>query len=471
MSLTKSINSVKLALLSVIIVSALQLMQIFIITKNLSPDSYGSFIKFTIIFSFISIFSDLGISSAFFKENGRTINIYNKARIYSIFISILSINLYIIFTELDNYVNIFFIEIDAILHYLLINFLSVYFSLNYLTNMYFSNIGLDAKLSLYDIFSSFIFVFGSIFMSIFYDSEISILLPYLFSIIFKVHFIQIDSYKNKISTELKDDETNHINYGLPYIIEKMTNYASSNIDKFIINLFFGSLFLGLYAAQQQLSMRFFQIVSQVVARTTPGLLDNRYELRDSKDAFFEMRYILFLISFPFVLFLCLNWEIIVTQVLSKQYAEHGLVFIAGMIIAQCYILESHFGIFLLRSVGPKLGAKLNIASLLLISGALLLAVTGSKDIELFAFAYAAFELLVRLPMHQYIRTKIWNTKFFDGYLSLLTAAFWVAAIFVTISSLSQLLVPSGHWWALAWSFMALLCSYFLVFMKIRRYLP
>lgn len=398
-----------IAILATACAALFQLAHIFFISKLVSPLVYGDFIFISLVFSLIVTFSDFGYSSAFYKKDLINLSALRVTSFRSSLVAAFIMILLVIMSVYSNYWKLS--ESSSSLQVALLavvcSCLFVVYSVNVI---YASNMGRIIELSLAEMVGSAIFFSVSIALCLINALLESLLLGLALSLISKIIIIYNASSREKSVVQDGYVLNRYYTYGLSAVGDRLLNYAGTNIDKIIISNLFGSYFLGVYSAQQQLALRLFQMISQVVARISPSYLDGSENLSSAEVVknFRTFQAALISITQPTIWYLILNSHFLVSFILTDDYIEHVRVFQIMLVVSYLYIIESHFGVAILKINGPKHSAVINFISLLGIIFTFSVAIVVDLEFENFIFLVLVSELIVRLSVHLVSRKLLWS---------------------------------------------------------------
>jgi len=343
---SKALTGVKWTMLSTIIVTILQLLQLAILARFLDASAFGLMALVMIVIGFSQAFLDMGISNAIIHKQEVTHE--QLSTLY--WINILAgVSLFIIISILAPFVAIFYNEpeLTKLIIIVGISFIIQPFGQQFMIlwqkEMRF------AEISKINIINKFVSLIVSVYLAYKGYGVYSLVYGVLAGVTTQtVQFLYIGlkEYKPSFIFRIKDAKE-FLSFGAYQMGEKSINYFNSQMDMILIGKLLGTEALGVYSIAKQLIMRPAEIINPIVTKVTfPTMAKIQDDTVRLKNIYLKTINYLSSINFPIYAFLI----IMAPQIVLIMFGENWLSAIPIVQILSIYGA--------LRSTGNPIGSLL-----------------------------------------------------------------------------------------------------------------
>jgi lipopolysaccharide exporter len=208
----------------------------------------------------------------------------------------------------------------------------------------------------------------------------------------------------------------YIGFGMYQMGERSVNYLGSNMDKLIIGSLLGTQQLGFYSMAYQLAVKPIQILNPVITRVAfPAFARIQTDRERLKNWYLEAIQIIAVSVFPLYMGMIVLADPSLTLLLGSGWQPSVLVFRVLAVLGFFYSLGNPLGSLLLAKGRADLGFYMNVLRMVLYFVAILmgvrfgivgiaaclLAATGGI---LFPFEFWIRRILVKMKIKEYIRS-------------------------------------------------------------------
>ena len=343
---SKVLTGVKWTMLSTIIVTILQLLQLAILARFLDASAFGLMALVMIVIGFSQAFLDMGISNAIIHKQEVTHE--QLSTLY--WINILAgLSLFIIISILAPFVATFYNEpeLTKLIIILGVSFIIQPFGQQFMVlwqkEMRF------AEISKINIINKFISLIVSVYLAYKGYGVYALVYGTLAGVTAQtVQFIYIGlkEYKPSFIFKIKDVKE-FLSFGAYQMGEKSINYFNSQMDMILIGKLLGTEALGVYSIAKQLIMRPAEIINPIITKVTfPTMAKVQDDTVRLKNIYLKTINYLSSINFPIYAFLI----IMAPEIVLIMFGEDWL---SAVPIVQ---ILSIYGA--LRSTGNPIGSLL-----------------------------------------------------------------------------------------------------------------
>ena len=317
----KALGGVKWTSLSTIFNALVQLLQIVILSRYLSPDAFGQVALVMVVIGFSQLFADLGISNAIIHQ--QKVTHVQLSTLY--WLNVLTgLVLFVGISIFAPYISLFYHDpsltplIVLMAVTLLIQALGKQFFVLFEKELQFNTVaGID-------IFAVLVGFLTSIYLAINHFGVYALVYPYILTVTIKsVLYIVKGLQFHRPSFYFRVSEVkSFINFGLFQMGSGFVGYFNSQFDIIIIGKLFGQEVLGMYSLAKQLVMRPAQIVNPIVTRVTfPVLAKVQDDQTQLKEIYLKTIYLISLVNFPIYLLMLILAPEIISLFLGEKWAD------------------------------------------------------------------------------------------------------------------------------------------------------
>ncbi|WP_441000658.1 MOP flippase family protein [Fodinibius sp. SL11] len=317
-----------------------QLLQVAILTRFLPKEAFGLVAMAVVVIGFTNIFVDMGLTSAILHKQDATVNEYSSIYWLNIFISV---GLYIFLLIATPFVSDFYSEKEllTIVPILGTNILLIALGRQHRTIMQkefrFKPIAL-VELSAYfvGVVVAVLFAYrGAGVYSLVYSTLTA-------SAITNILFLGINIRLNPIKLHFHYKDTiPFLRVGGYQMGSKILDFASKEVDIFIVGKMLGAEALGLYSLSKQIVLKLFSLINPIVVNVLSPLLSSiQKESEKLKRTFLRVVKYLAYINFPLYFLILINSREILHIVYGSEY-EEGFVVLSLLAIYYCIISLSN----------------------------------------------------------------------------------------------------------------------------------
>lgn len=342
----KAIGGVQWTTTSAFVITLIQLIQLSILTRLLSPSDFGLMALVLVVTGFSQIFIDMGFSNAIIYKQDVTSKQLSSLYWINIITGIL---FFILITVLSPLVSKFYHEVKlvSLIDLLAITFLIKPFGQQFMVLLQ-KELRFDyiAKSDMFSKFISFVVVVVMAYKNFgVYSLAVGSLVFSFFStlgyIVYGIRFHRPKFYFN--IKGLRE----YINFGLFQMGERILQYFAAQIDTILIGKLLGIEILGIYNVAKSLASKPKSIINPVITRVTfPLMAKVSNDIKKLKDIYLQIVNYLSLINFPIYFYLLILAKPIVIILFGSKWTE-------AIPIVQILSLT-----FLLRSIGNPAGSLL-----------------------------------------------------------------------------------------------------------------
>ncbi len=402
--------------------------------RFLSPDVFGDFTLLAIIFLFIKIIRDLGISDFIIQKQDLTSSYFstsfwlNFAATLLLCLSLIAVkkllpinfnnytsNLFGLFTlELFlssfNIVPLSLLKKDQ-------NFKSI-FKLNFVASIVSSSLSIALCFGVYANYAIIIkLIIWTLIISlgVFYYSRL------------KVKF----SFKSECIKEI-------FNFGLPLTGSQLLSFIGRNIDDYFIGLVLGNNKLGIYNRSYNLMMLpmngITNVMSTVLFSTWSTIKDNLEQI--SAMYISTTKYIAF-IAFPIMTFMSAYSSSIVLVLFGEKWIEMSNILAVLSIVGMFQSVGSLLGTLFVTFDKNYVFFKWNLISNFLTSTIIIISIYYYRDLEIIAIIYASISFIYLIPTFGFV-SKLLKTRVADLIQPLIRPLFTSALSIIVCLIISTL---------------------------------
>ncbi len=441
----KAVGGIKWTFLSSIINVLLQMVQLIILAKYLSPSDFGLMAVVTVLTGFSQLFIDMGISNVIIYN--RSISNEELSSLYWLNV-IIGICFFFIMMAISPFVSAFYrnLKLSSLMQLVAITFLIKPFGQQFMVilhrDMQFKATSLVEVIAKIFSFSTIIFLvtigFGV------YSIAIGSII-YSFGLTLGYNFYGRKIYEPFWNFKVKEVRK-YMSFGLFQMGDKFLNYFALQMDNILVGKFLGIETLGLYNLAKDLTYKPYSIINPIITKVSFPLMSKvNSDLLQLKKIYLKTIKYLALLNFPIYLFIL----IFANEIVILFF---GIKWIRAIPVIQILSLS-----FVLRSVLSPAGVlllsqgKANITfywNLLIFGGYPLFIFFGSLGgVNCIALAVLSIQVLMFLPTWKFIiykficvPFKIYLSQFLSPvFLSLLSMA--ISCFFIQFINNSDILLP------------------------------
>lgn len=408
------INGVKWTTLSSIISVLLQLLQTFLIANYLSNYELGLYSLLITCIGFINIFSDIGISNSIIHFQSMNYTQYNTLYwinvAIGIFLMILGFILSIILIKLN--INN---ELFNLLKIACVSFFTQ--SLGQQYQYYFQKKMMFKKISKINIIVKVISLLSLfIFLNCGYNIYSIVYSLILSSIIYSILYINSgkEFYKPALFYHISLSECNKmLNFGMFQMFERLLNFSSSNLDRFIISYFYGLNILGPYELAMQIITKPFGIINMIFNSVAYPIYSKLQNLQDELNKLYlDNIQILSFFIFPIYFGLFVTRHFYFPIIFPKNYLDVVNVFNFVWWLGLIYSIGNPLGTYLLALGKVRIGFLMNVIQFL-VTFLLLTICSLSFEFKNMLIISSICITIIMLPIDFIIRKKLTNMNNWD----------------------------------------------------------
>lgn len=377
--------------------------QYILFARVLTVSDLGLLSIISIIVGFAQIFIDAGLSNAVITQLGSDEKKLSSVFWFHILSGFSIMAVFLIFSP----VILMLLKCPQLLHYsLLIGVIFPLLSTSQFLISFFQKKLLFKKIAKADFTSSFSGVFISILMVINKPDIISYIVglvvtnAVLLAILFKNTrgVLKIKLYFNIRDVLL------YFKYGSYQLSERSLNYLSANVDKIIINHFFGLNILGYYNCAYQLMLKPIGIINVSFARVTlpfMSMLAGNY--KELNNLLINITKKITFVTFPIYSLMFIFSKEIILFLYGSGFQESIFILQIFSVIGVVWSLGNPIGSYLLSLGKVKLSFLINLYQFVIVLAALLIGAHYSLRVML--VLYVAVTVIFFLPLDFIICSK------------------------------------------------------------------
>ena len=340
----KALNGVKWTSLSSIIIAILQLAQVSILARYLSPSDFGLMAIVSVVIGFSALFMDMGISSAIIHK--QDISHKQLSSLYWLNIFAGSVLFFIVYFS-SSMISQYYNEIQIIP---LIQLLALTFFISAIGNQYrilnqkYLRFNRLAKVEIASASTAF---FVAVICALNGYGVYSLVYATLTSVsISNLIFMLQGLREHKPSFLYKHSEIKSlISFGLFQMGERSINYFNSQFDVILIGKLLGTEALGIYSVAKTLVMKPAQIINPIITKVTfPIMSIVQNDKKQLKNIYLKTINYLCSVNFPIYIAIAILAEPLVLFLFGDKWVE-------SIVILQ--ILSAYF---MFRSIGNPVGS-------------------------------------------------------------------------------------------------------------------
>ena len=447
--INKTIQGIRWNFQSQITTSVINFLVSIILMRLLLPSDFGKFTMVYVVFSFIHIFRDVGLSQAIIQN--KNLNSSHKASAFWFHI-ILGLLLLLIFINAGEWVNALYGETD-------LQNMTFWLAID----LFIGAIGL-VPIALLQKSLNFKLLFRIQIYALTISAIVGIVMAYLgyeyYSLIAKIicwtainsigAFIYA-SWKPKWRFSLNSLKE-LINFGIPVTGNQLLSFLVRKSDDFFIGNVIGATPLGWYNRAYALMLlpigNITSVLQNVLLSTWSKMQDDKPSI---KAMYIQVTGMIALISFPLMTFLCLFAYPIIIFVFGRQWAPMTLTLQILSIIGMIQSVSALVGMLFMVFDKNKLLFKINLASSIFTISFIIWSVYAYKSIEVTAFVYGLTSLILIYPVY-YFAGRIIESNVLEllrpvfaplAFSILMAASGWFLFHYLPIESIIMKLFISG----------------------------
>jgi O-antigen/teichoic acid export membrane protein len=321
----KALNGVKWTSIGSLVVVSLQLAQLFILTRYLTPSDFGLMAIVSVVIGFSALFMDMGISSAIIHKQ----NISNRQLSSLYWLNIFAgIILFFVVYFSSSLISEYYNQIKLIP---IIQLMATTFFISAIGNQYRI---LNQKklrfnlLALVEITAALISFIVAVICAINGFGIYSLVYATLTNVTVSSIILMLKGLKdNKPTfTYYHDDIKDLIGFGLFQMGEKTVNYFNSQFDVILIGKLLGVEALGVYSIAKNLVMKPAQLINPIITKVTfPIMSKVQNDNKQLKNIYLKTINYLCSINFPIYFVIALVAEPLVIILFGSQWVEAILI--------------------------------------------------------------------------------------------------------------------------------------------------
>lgn len=315
----QAVNGVKWTSISSMIVAILQILQVSILARLLSPSDFGLMAIVMVVIGFTRIFSDMGISNAIIHHQDTSHN--QLSSLYWLNIASGG-TMFVILVALSPIIANFYNQPELIRLLILLASSFIILAIGNQHRILFQkelNFKFIAKVEITSSVLSFIIAVTSALTGQgVYSLAYAMLTKALVS---SICFLLFGLKIHKPSLTYKHSEIKkYINFGMFQMGDNSVNYFASQIDTVIIGRILGIESLGIYSISKQLVTRPLQIINPILTKVAfPTMAKIQNDQNKLKNLYLKLISILCTISFPLYGLLILFTPEIILLMLGEKW--------------------------------------------------------------------------------------------------------------------------------------------------------
>lgn len=414
----KVISGVKWTSLSSMTIAILQILQISILARFLSPEDFGLMAIVMVIIGFSRIFSDMGISNAIIHHQDTTPD--QLSSLYWLNIAS-GIFLFLIIASVSSYIADFYNQPELINLLILLASSFIILSIGNQYRVLFQKdlqFNIMAKIEI----TAAVITFSVAVVLAVQDFGVYALAyaTLVNAIVSSGLFLVLGLKKHKPSFVYKHSEIKkYLSFGMFQMGDNTLNYFNSQIDVILIGKLLGAETLGTYAIAKQLVMRPFQIINPIltkVAFPTMSKVQNNQE--KLKNIYLKIIDLLGTVNFPIYAFVILFAHEIVLVMFGAQWlAVVPIIQILALSVA-IITIGNPVGSLLLAKGKANWGFYWNLMQLLIIP--IVIYLSSFEGIVMIAWSIVILKIIFVIPAWYMLLYPLIRVGFIEYILKIMT---------------------------------------------------
>lgn len=436
----KAIRGVKWTTFSAVLVTALQVVQISILTRFLTPSDFGLMSIVMVVVGFSQAFLDMGISNAIIQKQNispdqlSTLYWINILSGCIIFLAIASISpLLALFYNEPSLTNLIILTS--------LSFLIQPFGQQYMILL--QKELLFKEISFVEVVNKIVTFIVSVGLAYFGYGVYALVYGTLVGLVVQtIQFVLLGYKDHKPALVFKLSETKEfLSFGMYQMGEKTVNYFNSQVDIILIGKIFGSETLGIYGVAKQLIIRPAQLINPIITRVTfPTMSKIQEDTEALKRIYLKTINYLSSVNFPIYAFIAVFASDIVHILFGEKWLEAVPILQILSIYAAIRSTANPVGSLLLAKGRANWSFYWNLV-LLLILPALIL-ISSKWGLVGISWGLVGVMILLIIPNWYFLVKALCGAQFLEYHWQimkpmLISFAFLIAAYFITLGGMDN----------------------------------
>lgn len=398
----KVLTGVKWVALANILQQILSLISIFILARLLSPDDFGTYAIVVVFTGFLTIFSDMGTSSALIHIEKPSSSLLSSVFYFNLFIGFLLAALLVLFSAsiADFFENT---QIKDILRIISLNFIIVSFGVVQRALLHKK---MDFKyLSLIQTFTMIISVAVAITAAMYGMGVYSLIYPVLVSSVLSTGMIWLyASWRPKWHFSFKEIKKIW-KYTSNLSVFSVIDYFAKEADNFLIGKYLSTSALGIYSLAYKIMLYPLQNISRTLMKVLfPAFSTLQNDNKRFRKSYLRVIFFISLVSFPLMSGLMATADVFVNVLFGDKWQGLAILLI---ILAPSGMMRSIFttvGTILMAKGHTDIQLRLGtVNAILTVIGFIIGLAWGVNGV---AFSYLIVNLIMLYPIFYFTWNKI-----------------------------------------------------------------
>ena len=427
-----AVKATKWTTIATLLKTFFQIIQLVILARYLSVESFGLVALVMVVIGFAQIFIDMGISNAIIHK--QEVNEIQLSSLYWLNI-IFGLILTIVVSSLSPYISSFYSE-NRLTELIII--LSWTFFINSIGNQHRVllkknlEFGVVSKIEIFGVFTSFIV---SVVLAILGFEAYSLVYATLISSIFlNISFFLFGIKIHKPRFLFNYSEIRYfLNFGLYQMGQNFIVYFNNQFDVIIIGKLLGTESVGAYNLIKQLVMRPSQVISPIVTNVSfPVMAKVQNDNVSIRRIYLKIISYLTTVNFPIYILMIVFAEPLINVLIGKQWVEYATLFQILSCYAIVRLISSPSGSLILVKGRPEIGLWWSIVSFLFTPLAIIIGINWNEVGA--SFALLLYQFIFLIPNWYFIIYKMCGlsgSKYFTSMLPALISPM-ISSILVLI---------------------------------------
>lgn len=436
---TQAVSGIKWTSVSAVAVSVLQILQLTVLTRILSPHDFGLVAIVMVVIGFAQVFVDMGISNAIIYRQDTTHE--QLSSLYWLNV-IAGVGVFGLMVGLIPLLAGFYSEprLRGLIFWAALSFIIMPFAQQF--QILLQKELLFNRLAKVEIIGTVLGTSVAIMAAVLKQGAYSLVWGWLTNAIVRSMLLMGLGWRewrpgfHFARTDLKG----YASFGLYQMGERGVNYFSWNLDKLLIGRLLGATALGYYSVAYQLMLRPMSLLNPMVTKVVFPLLSKiQHDNTRLNRGYLQMTEIISFMSMPVYLGMLATARPLMHLLLGKGWDPSVTVFQILVFLGILYSLGNPIGSLLLAKGRADIGFWMNVYSL----GIIVVAIwTGSHwGINGVAWALLLSTMLALLPVDFWVRwylTRMRPAEFVKSFAPFLGISVFMAIIVVGVASLIRI---------------------------------